>query len=167
MRPRNGRELTLLVIGVFTPVAVLAVNFSAFVMQHLGQVRVLVAIAALISGLLLNGLTAWGALRVLSRATAHLYAEYRYWLIGMGVLYVLAWSAITSYWTYVSMQDPRRLPDRTGIIASLAALVLPFALTYAARRVSESRGRPAKAGRRAARRPPGGDLGAGPQTDRQ
>ena len=139
IRPRTLQEAVLLVIGVFTPIAILAVNASAFVMQHLAQIRVGLAGAALVSGLLLNGLAAWSALAFLSRATASLFREYRLWLGAVAVVYVVAWSVVTAYWTYLGMQDPRRLPDRIAILASLAALVLPFVLNNILRLIAGKR----------------------------
>src|ERR1035437_7122935 len=58
-RSRRVRESVLLVLGVITPIGILAVNVSAFVMSHLAQFRIGIAALALLSGLVLNGLTAW------------------------------------------------------------------------------------------------------------
>jgi len=54
--PRRAQELVILVVGVFTPLGVLAVNGSAFLMRHLPETRLVLAFAALLSGLLLNSL---------------------------------------------------------------------------------------------------------------
>src|SRR5258708_35783618 len=83
------RETVLLTLGVITPVGILAVNISAFVMVHLDQFRVGIAACALISGLVLNGLTAWWLLRLASRNAPPLFREYRMWAIGVAVLTVL------------------------------------------------------------------------------
>ena len=142
LRPRDLRETVLLVIGVSTPIAVLAVNFSAYVMRHLGEIRTGVAVAALISGLLLNGLTAYG-LRVFAvRAIPHLYAEYRTLLIILAAAIVVAASVIGAYLTYVGLRDPTRLPDRTAVLVSFWVLVTPFVLTYAGRRFAGQRRSP-------------------------
>ncbi|HVH62976.1 MAG TPA: hypothetical protein VNA65_05190, partial [Candidatus Dormibacteraeota bacterium] len=60
---RRLREFLLLGLGVITPIGILAVNASAFVMVHLTEFRIGIAACALISGLVLNGLTAWWLLR--------------------------------------------------------------------------------------------------------
>jgi len=73
---------------VITPVGILAVNVSAFVMTHLAEFRMGIAALALLSGLVLNGLTAWWLLRLASRSAAPLFAEYRRWAIGAAVLIV-------------------------------------------------------------------------------
>ena len=61
-----------------TPVGILAVNASAFVMVHLSAFRLIIAGCALLSGLVLNGLTAWWLLRLASLHAPPLYREYRY-----------------------------------------------------------------------------------------
>ena len=71
---RRLREIVLLTLGVITPVGILAVNASAFVMVHLTQFRIGIAACALVSGLVLNGLTAWWLLRLASRTAPPLRA---------------------------------------------------------------------------------------------
>ena len=83
---RRLRESVLLTLGVITPIGILAVNFSAFVMVHLPECRIGIAALALLSGLVLNGLTAWWLLRLASRSAAPLFAEYRMWAIGISCL---------------------------------------------------------------------------------
>jgi len=58
LRSRRFREIVFLAIGISTPVGILAVNASAFVMRHLTEFRVGLAVCALVSGLSLNGLAA-------------------------------------------------------------------------------------------------------------
>src|SRR2546428_12220601 len=87
-RSRRLRESILLTLGVITPIGILAANASAFVMTHLAEFRIGIAALALLSGLVLNGLTAWWLLRPASRSTAPLFREYRMWAIGVAVLSV-------------------------------------------------------------------------------
>src|SRR5487761_524971 len=89
LRSRRLRETVLLTLGVITPVGILAVNASAFVMVHLTQFRIGIAACALVSGLVLNGLTAWWLLRLASRTAPPLYREYRWYAIGVAVVIVL------------------------------------------------------------------------------
>jgi hypothetical protein len=49
-RSRRLRESVLLSLGVITPLGILAVNVSAFVMVHLGAFRSVIAACALLSG---------------------------------------------------------------------------------------------------------------------
>ena len=131
---RRVRELVLLGLGVITPFGILAVNASAFVMRHLTQFRLGIAACALISGLVLNGLTAWWLLRMANRNAPPLYREYRTWLVGVAVLAVLLTAGAGGYLTYLGLNDPQRLPDLLSVFVATVMLALPFAVSLAARR---------------------------------
>jgi hypothetical protein len=131
---RRARELVLLGLGVITPVGILAVNASAFVMVHLTAFRIGIAACALLSGLVLNGLTAWWLLRLVSRTAPPLYREYRMWAIGGASLLVVLTAGGAGYLTYLGLGDPRRLPDSLSMVVAVFALALPFAISLAARR---------------------------------
>jgi hypothetical protein len=121
---------------VITPVGILAVNASAFVMVNLQAFRVGIAACALVSGLVLNGLTAWWLLRLASRNAPPLFREYRTWAIGAAVLLVLVTAGGGGYLTYLGLRDPRRLPDSLSVIVATFMLALPFAVSVAARRIA-------------------------------
>ena len=134
--PRRIRELALLTIGVMTPIGILAVNISAFVMGHLPAFRLIVAGCALVSGLVLNGLTAWWVLRLASRNANPLYREYRTWAIGIAILIVVLTAAGGGYLTYLGMRDPSHLPDSLSMIVASFMLLLPLGVTFAGRRMA-------------------------------
>jgi hypothetical protein len=136
LRSRRLRESILLSLGVITPVGILAVNVSAFVMSHLSQFRIGIAALALLSGLVLNGLTAWWLLRLASRSAGPLFREYRLWAIGAAVLIVALTAAGGGYLTYLGMRDPHRLPDALSMVVATFMLLLPLAVTFAARRMA-------------------------------
>jgi hypothetical protein len=130
------REIVLLTLGVITPVGILAVNASAFVMVHLTQFRIGIAACALVSGLVLNGLTAWWLLRLASRTAPPLYREYRWYAMGIAVVIVLLTAVGGGYLTYLGLGDPRRLPDVLSVFVASFMILLPFAVTFAARRMA-------------------------------
>jgi hypothetical protein len=136
LRSRRFREVVLLALGVVTPVGILAVNGSAFVMVHLYAFRIGIAACALVSGLVLNGLTAWWLLRLASRNAPPLFREYRTWAVGAAVLVVLLTAAAGGYLTYLGLRDPRRLPDALSVIVATFMLGLPFAVSIVARRLA-------------------------------
>ena len=121
---------------MITPVGILAVNASAFVMLHLPAFRIVIAGLALLSGLVLNGLTAWWLLHLASLHAPPLFREYRTWAIGAAVLIVALTAAGGGYLTYLGMRDPRRLPDSLSMIVAAFMLLLPFAVTFAGRRMA-------------------------------
>ena len=133
---RRVREIVLLSLGVITPVGILAVNISAFVMGHLPALRLIIAGCALVSGLVLNGLTAWWVLRLASRNANPLYREYRTWAIGAAVIIVALTAGGGGYLTYLGMRDPTHLPDSLSIVVATFMLVLPLAVAFASRRIA-------------------------------
>ena len=133
---RRLREIVLLTLGVITPLGILAVNGSAFVMVHLAQFRIGIAGCALVSGLVLNGLTAWWLLRLASRTAPPLYREYRWYAIGVATVIVLLTAAGGGYLTYLGLRDPKRLPDVLSVFVASFMILLPFAVTIAARRMA-------------------------------
>jgi hypothetical protein len=133
---RRLREIVLLTLGVVTPVGILAVNFSAWVMANLNVLRLVIAGCALISGLVLNGLTAWWLLRLASRSARPLFSEYRRWAIGMAVVIVALTATGGGYLTYLGLRDPHRLPDNLSMVVAAFMLLLPFAVTFAGRRMA-------------------------------
>src|SRR6202162_6416389 len=135
-RSRRLRESVLLALGVITPLGILAVNISAFVMTHLAEFRIGIAALALLSGLVLNGLTAWWLLRLARRNAPPLFREYRLWAIGAAVLIVALTATGGGYLTYLWMRDPRRLPDTLSMVVATIMLLLPLAVTFAGRRLA-------------------------------
>jgi apolipoprotein N-acyltransferase len=152
LRSQRLREVVFLAVGAATPVGILAVNGSAFVMQHLGTFSIGIAVSALVSGLSLNGLTAWAALNRAERFAPRL-TEYRGWLLAATVAFVVVFSTLGAYWTFESMQDSRRLPNIYAVLTALWLLLLPVLMTLVARRLKigaaaqaeEQAGRPAVA----------------------
>ena len=136
LRSRRLREVVLLTLGVITPIGILAVNVSAFVMANLAAFRLVIAACALVSGLVLNGLTAWWLLRLASRNANPLFSEYRVWAVGAAAVIVLLTAAGGGYLTYLGMRDPHRLPDALSMVVASFMLLLPLAVTFAGRRMA-------------------------------
>ena len=132
--PRT-REIVFLVVGASTPLGILAVNASAFVMHHLGQFQVGIAVCALISGLSLNGLTSWVLLGRAERYAPQLFAEYRFWLVAAVVIFVALFSFLGAVWTYQSMNDARTLPNIYAVLSALWLLFVPVLMTFIGRRL--------------------------------
>jgi hypothetical protein len=105
-------------------------------MSHLDAFRLGIAALALLSGLVLNGLTAWWLLRLASLHAPPLFREYRTWVIGVAVLIVLLTAAGGGYLTYLGLGNPRRLPDSLSVVVAAFMLLLPFAVTFAGRRMA-------------------------------
>src|SRR5207302_1824637 len=130
-RTHRLREFVLLTLGVITPVGILAVNASAFVMVHLDAFRIVIAGCALLSGLVLNGLTAWWLLRLASLHAPPLFREYRTWVIGAAVIIVLLTAGGGGYLTYLGMPPPPRFFS-SGTSVTIASVVSTIAAIDAA-----------------------------------
>src|ERR1700731_5353994 len=79
LRGYLSSRLVLLAIGIITPVGILVVNAAAFVMRNLQQFRIGIAVCALISSLVLNGLTASWLLRLAGRRSISIYLQHQEW----------------------------------------------------------------------------------------
>jgi hypothetical protein len=135
-------RLTLFLIGVITPVGILLVNGAAFVMRNIAGFRFVIAICALVSSLVLNGLTAIWLLRIARRRRVRIYLDHQEWVIGLLAALVILSSAVASYFTYVGMQDPNHLPNATAVLTAFLALAVPLGFTYLARQVGRVKGSP-------------------------
>lgn len=123
----------LLVVGVVTPLGILVVNAAAFVMRNLAQFRIGIAVCALISSLVLNGLTASWLLRLAGRRGISIYVQHRDWATVIATIIVIFSSVGAAIFTYIGMQDPKRLPDGLAVVTALIYLVVPLAITYFSR----------------------------------
>lgn len=140
LRSQRFREAVFVVIGASTPVGILAVNGSAFIMQHLGQFAIGIGVCALISGLSLNGLTAWIVLGRAERFAPQLFAEYRIWLLVAAVVIVTVSAGVGAYLTYYSMQKPDQLPNIYAVLTAVWLLLLPVLMTFVARKLKTGLG---------------------------
>src|SRR5256885_10502318 len=96
-------------------------------MVHLEAFRTGIAACALISGLVLNGLTGWWLLRMASRNAPPLYREYRMWLIGGGIGCVLRPARAGGCLTYPGLGGPRSPPAARSVGGCTLTLAQPSA----------------------------------------
>ena len=139
LRGYLSSRLVLLAIGIITPVGILVVNAAAFVMRNLQQFRIGIAICALISSLVLNGLTAAWLLRLAGRRSISIYVQHQEWASVIATTVVLATSIGAAIFTYIGMGNPSHLPDTLSVITALAALLVPIGITYFSRLFANSR----------------------------
>jgi D-alanyl-lipoteichoic acid acyltransferase DltB (MBOAT superfamily) len=139
LRGYLSSRLVLLAIGIITPVGILVVNAAAFVMRNLQQFRIGIAVCALISSLVLNGLTASWLLRLAGRRSISIYLQHQEWATVVATTVVLATSIGAAIFTYIGMGNPSHLPDTLSVITALAALLVPIGITYFSRLFANSR----------------------------
>ena len=113
-------------VGMATPVGLLLVNGAAFVMDHLPNFQLAIAVSALVSSLSLCGLAAYGVLRTYARFFPDSYERFHRWFIGAAVVAVVAWSALGAWGCYVSLGDRRQLPSLPAVLVAVWLLALPL-----------------------------------------
>ena len=139
LRGYLSSRLVLVAIGIITPIGILVVNAAAFIMRNLAQFRIGIAACALISSLVLNGLTASWLLRLAGRREITIYVQHRDWATIVATIVVIATSIGAAIFTYIGMSNPTRLPDGLAVITSLLALLVPLAITWFSRAFANSR----------------------------
>lgn len=138
LRGYLGSRLLLVAIGVVTPIGILVVNAAAFVMRNLVQFRIAIAACALISSLVLNGLTASWLLRLAGKKSLSIYMQHRDWATILATIVVIASSIGAAIFTYIGMSNPSHLPDGLAVLTSLLALFVPLAITWFSRMVANN-----------------------------
>ena len=139
LRGYLSSRVVLLAIGIVTPIGILVVNAAAFVMRNLAQFRIGIAVCALISSLVLNGLTASWLLRLARRRAIPIYMEHADWATILATIVVIGSSIGAAIFTYIGMSNPSHLPDGLAVITALLALLVPLAITYFSRMFANSR----------------------------
>ena len=139
LRGYLSSRLLLVVIGIVTPIGILVVNASAFVMRNLVQFRLGIAACALVSSLVLNGLTASWLLRLAGRRSISIYLQHRDWATIVATIVVIGTSVGAAIFTYIGLSNPTQLPNGLAVITALLALLVPIGITYVTRGFANSR----------------------------
>ena len=103
-------------------------------MRHLPETRLILALGALLSGLLLNSLAAYTGHRRARRHVPDLLREYRWWIWSLIVVIVVGSAVVGAYLTWLGLVDASQLPNRYAVIASFFLLLFPIAIAAVARR---------------------------------
>ncbi len=130
--PEDWRSCILPVIGLATPVGLLVVNFSAWVISQLGAFRFGVAVSAFISALILNSLTAINVLRFVRNRWPDLVVsrpENSNWVLLAAVVVILITAFLSSYFSYLGMSNPRHLPNGIAVITGFLGVIIPLGIS--------------------------------------
>lgn len=130
--PEDWRTCILPVIGLATPVGLLVVNFSAWVISQLGAFRWGVAVSAFISALILNSLTAVNVYRyVRNRWPDFIISRPQNgtWVLIGAITVILILAFLSSVFSYVGMANPRHLPNAIAVITGFVGVIIPLGLS--------------------------------------
>ncbi len=130
--PEDWRTCILPVIGLATPVGLLVVNFSAWVISQLGAFRWGVAVSAFISALVLNSLTAVNVYRYVRNRWPDFVVSRRgerHWVLIGAITVILILAFLSSVFSYVGMANPRHLPNGIAVITGFVGVIIPLGLS--------------------------------------
>lgn len=129
--PSDWRSCILPVIGLATPVGLLMVNFSAWVISQLEAFRWGVAVSALISALILNGLTAANVYRYVRDRWPDLFIsrpENENWVMVGALVLIITIAVLSALFSYVGMANPRQLPNGIAVATGFLGVAVPLGL---------------------------------------
>jgi hypothetical protein len=137
------KRWTIPIIGALTPVGLIAVNISVFVVKNLAEFRWGITILAFVSGLLLNSWAALNIYRTLQRRRPDhaLVNERNQELVLVGGMLIVA-AFLTALFCYMGLSSEANLPNGVTFITGIGAVLIPILLQAIFRRtVRRERGR--------------------------
>jgi hypothetical protein len=134
------KRWTIPIIGGLTPVSLIVVNISAFVVIHLTQFRWTISILAFVSGLMLNSWAGLNIYRLLKqRRPDHAIVNERnqeiVLVIGMAVVIIAAF--LTALFCYLGLEK-NNLPNGLTFFTGFFAAAIPILLRAAFHRSVQS-----------------------------
>ncbi|MHB8509333.1 MAG: hypothetical protein ACYDGR_11895 [Candidatus Dormibacteria bacterium] len=127
----RAKGVLLATLALLTPAGLVLVNLAAYVMAHLAAFRVAITVSAVVSTIVLNGLTIdllyrGGGSRWPSRYPFR--PEDRRQVVAVAGALILIGAGLAGVLTYRGLADPRRLPNLQTFLAGLVGLVTPLAV---------------------------------------
>ena len=129
--PEDWRSCVLPVIGLATPIGLLMVNFSAWVISQLGAFRWGVAVSAVISALILNSLTAINVYRYIRNRWPNFVIsrpQNENWVLVAAIALVIIIAVLSAVFSYVGMSNPKELPNGIAVVTGFLGVVIPLGL---------------------------------------
>jgi len=132
-RPGRVRRWAIPALGAVTPVALIVVNVSVFIVKHLAAFRWSIAILAFVSGMMLNS---WIGLKIY-RLFQKRYREHALvsdvnqdvvLICGMAV--IIAISFVTALFCYLGLSNEASLPNAMTFLTGIFAIAVPFAFQF-------------------------------------
>ena len=125
------KRWTIPIIGALTPVGLIAVNISVFVVKNLASFRWGITILAFVSGLLLNSWAALNIYRTFQRRRPEhaLVADRNQELVLVGgMLIVIVAAFLTALFCYLGLSSEANLPNGVTFITGVGAVLIPILL---------------------------------------
>ena len=125
------KRWTIPIVGAITPVGLIVVNISVFIVKHLPEFRWTIAILAFVSGLMLNSWAGLNIYRALQRRRPdHPLVNDRNQeivLVG-GMLVIIIAAFLTALFCYLGLSSEADLPNGVTFITGVVAVLVPIVL---------------------------------------
>jgi hypothetical protein len=156
------KRWTIPIIGAITPLALIVVNISVFIVKNLSEFRWTIAILAFVSGLMLNSWAGLNIYRMLQqRAPDHSLVHERNQEVVLvaGMLVVIIAAFVTALFCYLGLSSYNNLPNGLTFVTGVLAAAVPILLRAAFHRgVPRGRSRGQGQVTTVSGLPPGGNL---------
>jgi hypothetical protein len=124
-----ARRRVIPVIGALTPIGLIVVNISAFIVKHLSEFRWTISVLAFVSSIMLNSWAGLNIYRLVQRRRPEhpLVREGNQELVlvgGLGVIIILAF--LTALFCYLGLSSEDNLPNGATFITGVVAILIPI-----------------------------------------
>jgi small-conductance mechanosensitive channel len=119
------------IIGAVTPVGLIVVNISVFIVKHLAEFRWTIAILAFVSSLMLNSWAGLNIYRAFQRRRPDhaLMSERNQELVLIGgMAIIIAAAFLTALFCYLGLSSEAALPNGVTFITGVVAVLVPVLL---------------------------------------
>ena len=125
------KRWTIPIVGAITPVMLIVVNISAFIVKHLEEFRWTIAILAFVSSLMLNSWAGLNIYRTLQRRRPdHPLVQERNQeiVLVLGMLVVIVAAFLTALFCYLGLSSEATLPNGLTFLTGVVAILVPIVL---------------------------------------
>lgn len=140
------KRWTIPIVGAVTPVMLIVVNISAFIVKHLEEFRWTIAILAFVSSLMLNSWAGLNIYRTFQRRRPEhplVHERNQEIVLVLGMLIIIVAAFLTALFCYIGLSSEANLPNGLTFITGVVAVLVPIVLQAFFRgRIRRDRGRP-------------------------
>lgn len=132
-RPGRLRRWLIPGLGAVTPLGLILVNISVFIVRNLAAFRWTITILAFVSGMMLNswiGLKIYRLLQQRWRDNALVSEMNQDIVLIGGMAVIIAASFVTALFCYLGLANENNLPNPETFLTGLFAIAVPFALQF-------------------------------------
>ena len=132
------------IVGAVTPVGLIVVNISVFIVKHLSEFRWTIAILAFVSSLTLNSWAGLNIYRALQRRRPEhplVHERNQEVVLVGGMLVIIIAAFLTALFCYLGLSSEADLPNGVTFITGVVAVLVPMVLQAFFRGALRPRGR--------------------------